>query len=73
MEWDSTYNQFTTKIHVNSTIEKNPTIIEGTFYPYYPLIEADDIGINTSNKFVDTLNISNLYLSGIGGDYDGVA
>lgn len=68
---DSTYNQFTTKIHVNSTVQKCQVIIEGEFYPYYPLIEEKDIGTNTSNKFVDTLNVSNLYLAGIGGDYDG--
>ena len=68
---DSAYNQFTTKIHVNSTVKKAQVIIEGEFYPYYPLIEDKDIGTNTSNKFVDTLNLSNLYLAGISGDYDG--
>ena len=68
---DSTYNQFTTLINVNSTINKCQVIIDNKYYPYYPLIEEDEIGTNTSNKFVDSLNFSNLYLSGIGGDYDG--
>ena len=36
------------------------------------MIRQKDIGANTSNMFIDTLNISNLYLDGIGGDYDGV-
>lgn len=50
-------------------------IIETKFgrreYKYYPKIREEDIGTDTSNKFVDTLNMSNLYLDGIGGDYDG--
>ena len=41
------------------------------FYKNYPKIRQSDIGANTSNRFIDTLNISNLYLEGIGGDYDG--
>lgn len=42
-----------------------------TFYQYYPKIREEDIGKDTSNSFIDTLRFSNLYLSGIGGDYDG--
>ena len=39
-----------------------------TYYRFYPKIREEDIGSNTSNKFVDTLNLSNLYLPGMGGD-----
>lgn len=46
-------------------------IVNNKFYKSYPFIRQNDIESNTSNKFIDTLNISNLYLSGIGGDYDG--
>ena len=46
-------------------------IIGNKSYNNYPLIRQKDIGCNTSNRFIDTLNISNLYLDGIGGDYDG--
>ena len=47
-------------------------IINDTFYEYYPKIREEDIGIDTSNKFIDTtMNFSNLYLKGMGGDYDG--
>ena len=46
-------------------------IINNTFYKNYPKFRQEDIGSNTSNKFIDTLNISNLYLEGCGGDYDG--
>ena len=44
-------------------------IINGTYYKNYPLIRQNDIGPNTSNRFIDTLNLTNLYLDGIGGDY----
>ncbi len=68
---DSYYNQFPTKIRVSSTKETEPMWVNNTFYPTYPKIREEDIGSDTSNKFVDTLNISNLFLEGIGGDYDG--
>ena len=42
-------------------------IIGNAYYKNYPYIRQEDIGKNTSNKFIDTLNISNLYLDGIGG------
>lgn len=42
-------------------------IIGNAYYKNYPYIRQEDIGGNTSNKFIDTLNISNLYLDGIGG------
>ena len=32
----------------------------------------EDILTDTSNAFVDTMRFSNLYLAGIGGDYDGI-
>ena len=61
------YNQFPTKVKVNSTVETEPMIIGNTFYKDYPKIRQEDIGTDTSNKFIDTLNLSNLYLKGIGG------
>ena len=68
---DTYFNQFSTRIHVASTIKTEPMVIGNTFYKNYPYIRQEDIGSNTSNIFVDSLNISNLYLDGIGGDYDG--
>ena len=44
-------------------------VINSNFYKTYPRIHQEDIGTDTSNKFIDTLNISNLYLDGLGGDY----
>ena len=68
---DSYYNQFPTKIRVASTVETESMYVNNEFYKYYPKIREEDIGKNTSNKFVDTITISNLFLEGIGGDYDG--
>ena len=45
--------------------------IDNEYYPFYPKIRDEDIGKNTGDKFIDTMMISNLYLPGIGGDYDG--
>ena len=42
-------------------------VVGSKFYKNYPYIRQEDIGINTSNTFIDSLNISNLYLDGIGG------
>lgn len=68
---DTYFNQYPTKIKISSTIKTEPMIIGSTSYKAYPYIRQEDIGSNTSNKFIDTINISNLYLEGIGGDYDG--
>lgn len=68
---DSCYNQFSCKINVNSTIRTEPMIINGVLYRHYPKIDIEDLGTNTTDKFIDTLNISNVYLGSIDGDYDG--
>lgn len=68
---DSCYNQFPSLINVNSTVKTEPMVINGKFYKTYPRIRKEDIGVNTSNLFIDTLQISNVYLGSIGGDYDG--
>ena len=41
------------------------------FYKKYPKIREEDIEKDTSNKFIDSLNMCNGYLDSIGGDYDG--
>ena len=68
---DSKFNQITTEVVISSTKETEPMYIDGTYYKYYPVIREEDIGINTGNLFVDTFKLSNLYLPGLGGDYDG--
>lgn len=68
---DSFYNQFATKIRVASTTETEPMVVYGKVYKKYPKIREEDIGKDTSNKFVDSLNMCNGYLNSISGDYDG--
>lgn len=68
---DTYFNQYPSKIKISSTTKTEPMVVGNKFYKTYPCIRQNDIGSNTSNKFIDTLNISNLYLEGIGGDYDG--
>lgn len=65
------YNQFTTRINVASTIETEPVFYEGKVYKRYPKITDDMIGKDTSNMFIDTLNLSNVFLKRMVGDYDG--
>lgn len=64
---DSYFNQFPSRVKVSSTVETEPMVLNDTFYPKYPKIRQEDIGKDTSNKFVDSLNVSNLMLNGIGG------
>ena len=68
---DSRFNEIATEVVVSSTLETEPMLINGSLYPYYPKIRENEINKNTGNKFVDTLVLSNLYLEGLGGDYDG--
>lgn len=48
-----------------------PMVINGKFYPWYPKIRQNDIGSNTANKFIDTLQLCNAYCVLMGADYDG--
>lgn len=68
---DSYFNQFPTKVNILSTKETEPMVINNKLYKHYPKLREGDINTDTSNKFVDTMNISNNYLRAIGGDYDG--
>ena len=68
---DSRFNEITTEIEVSSTKETEQMYFNNTYYRYYPKIREEDIETNTGNKFIDTLKLSNLYLPGLGGDYDG--
>ena len=68
---DSYFNQLYTKIHIYSTVNTEPMVINGEFYQWYPKIRNEDIGSNTSNKFIDTASVSNPYCVLMGMDYDG--
>lgn len=59
------------KVRISTIKETEKIYVDGKYYPFYPKIRQKDIGTNTSDKFIDTLMISNLMLKGAGGDYDG--
>ena len=69
--YDSYFNTIYTKIEVASTAETEPLIVNGQYYRFYPKIRVEDIYKPSAKKFVDVMQISNLYLSGMGADYDG--
>lgn len=68
---DTRFNEIFTLVEVASTKETEPMLIDGQVYKLYPKIREEDIGTYTDTRFVDTLSISNLYLAGLNGDYDG--
>lgn len=45
--------------------------IGSRFYPFYPIINANASKEEVSTMFIDTLSMSNAYLSGLGADFDG--
>lgn len=69
--YDSYFNTIYTGIEVSSTKETEPLYVDGTYYRFYPKIRMEDILQPSSNKFVDTMQISNLYIGGMCADYDG--
>lgn len=69
--YDTFYNTIYTGINVSSTKETEPVYAYGKHYKFYPKIRQQYIGKPTKDKFVDTMQISNLYLKGMGADYDG--
>ena len=68
---DSYFNQFPTKVRISTLKQTEPVYVNGTFYKFYPRIRQEDIGSNTSNMFIDTMQFSNISLKIIVGDYDG--
>lgn len=60
-----------TRVHVKSTLDTVPVVIGNRTYPTYPNVIVDMPRSNVATYFSDTLTISNLYLKGNGGDYDG--
>lgn len=68
---DSAYSQFPSLVRIATVNHTESIVINNTYYRWYPRITPEEVGSNTSNKFIDSLNICNLLLAGIGGDYDG--
>src|SRR5699024_618931 len=66
---DSAYNQFPTRVRISTIKETEHIYIDGKYYRFYPKLRETDVGTNTSRLFIDTFQMSNLYLKGIRGDY----
>lgn len=45
--------------------------IGSRFYPYYPVLDLNMKKSDIATLFIDTLSMSNGYLSGLGADFDG--
>ena len=56
------------KIRVMSTIETTTAEIDGIKYEHYPVVYPDT---DSSNSFINTLSPANVYLAGMGADFDG--
>ena len=69
--YDSYFNTIYTGIEVATTKETEPIMLNGELYKFYPKIRLDDINAPSAQKFIDTMQISNLYLNGMRADYDG--
>lgn len=65
------FSSFPSQITVLSTKQTIPVYINGHVYPRYPLIDLSKSKNDVAISFLDTLVMSNLYLKGLGGDYDG--
>lgn len=65
------FSVFCNKIRINSTTKTEPMMVNGHIYKWYPVIENDVPSYKMASLFIDSLQFSNSYLEGIGGDYDG--
>ena len=59
------------KIRVLSTVKTIPMYINNTVYEHYPYVDLSIPPQRVPIYFSDTLSISNVFLKGLGGDYDG--
>ena len=65
------FGTFPSMIRVTSTAEHEPMEFNGRKYPFYPKVIIGITQDETSTKFIDTVTMDNVYLPGLGGDYDG--
>lgn len=65
------FGTFPSMIRVTSTLKHEPMEINGKKYPFYPKVEVGLSQDETSTRFIDTVTMDNVYLKGLGGDYDG--
>ena len=68
---DTYQNQLYTMVRVSSTIKTESVVINDILYKWYPKIDQSQIGRDTSNMFIDTYQMCNLYCSAMDADFDG--
>ena len=64
-------NTFPSKVHVLSTINTMPILLNGKIYKWYPIVTPDAPKKVVSTSFNDTVTMSNMYLDAMTADYDG--
>lgn len=64
-------NTFPSKVHVLSTINTMPILLNGKVYKWYPIVNPDAPKKVVSTSFNDTVTMSNMYLDAMTADYDG--
>lgn len=65
------FGMFPTKIAVLSTHDTVPMYVGDKLYKNYPKIDLEMTKDKVYTNFIDTVTMSNLFLHGLGGDYDG--
>lgn len=63
---------FPSQVVPMSTVETTKAIVDGKVYDHYPLIDVNMPPNEVATKFIDTLTISDLYLSALGGDWTSI-
>lgn len=62
---------FFSRVRVQSTLDHVHLVFNGKDYPFYPYIDLKTPQDRVGVQFIDTLNMSNSHLDGMGADYDG--
>ena len=65
------FGMFPCQVRVMSTKKTMPMFIGNEVHERYPVVDTELEPEQLSVYFIDTLRMSNLYLMGLGGDYDG--
>lgn len=65
------FSIFPNRIFVMSTAITKPMIVGDRVYEHYPDIDLSKDKREVGTMFIDTVRMSNLYLAGLNGDYDG--
>ena len=65
------YGLFVARVNPVSTLMTEVVQVNGQVYTHYPKQDTSCTRENTGVQFIDTLQFSNSYLAGLGGDYDG--